>query len=1114
MLADLTHSRSSAYISSFVLAFGLVATAPVTAQILYGGIVGVVRDAQGAVVPGATVTIVNKDTNLTREATTDAQGSYSFVNVLAGPYDVKVVLQGFSEAIRANVPVTIGQISRVDVTMQVGALTETLTVKSAAELLQTDTAESKTELKSTEITNLPLNRFRNYQALVVLVPGSLPPTFQNAETDTPQRSLNMTVNGQSGNANTTLTDGATNMNLAMPHHSIYVPPAETIDTVSITTGSMDAETGRAAGAAITVVTKSGTNVFKGSAFEFFNNQGLNANPYYFGRGAAPSKLPIERQTFGGTLGGPIRKDHVFFFGSYEGYVSSLEQFAFFSVPDAALRNGDFRNALNTNGTLQLIYDPASANLTAPTAGRLQFPNNMIPANRIHPISQKLLALYPLANVEGTGAGGLTNNYRTTRRDTTDRHNVDLKVNWNRTSAHQIWAKYSHMDAFVSDLFTFPIGSSDDSGGDTKVSQYTVGQTWTLKPTLLMDSSFGASLNDQIVTSPDFGMGMLGLDMGIPGTNDQGRGDPRYAGMPTFSSGFAALGNTPTWSPIFMEQKAYSFNTNLTKVQGTHEFKAGYFVNKFVFSNWQPERANPRGSFAFAGNATRTFGTGSQTANFYNTYAAFLLGLVNTGGKSYQYELFTSNEWQHALFFRDRWTVNPKLTLDLGLRWEYYPIMRRADRQIEMLDLNTLDVLIGGVAGNPKNMGLVAPKDSFLPRAGIVYRLDDKTVVRTGYGLTLNPLNLGSQAALGGDFSYPQVLNATFEPPAAQAQFGWYGTLDQGIPRLEDPNLSSGRIHLPNTVGMRTAVPETVDRGKTHSWNVSVERRLPFDLSADVAYVGNKITGDLTSINVNNAQTMGGGGLDRPYLISHGRQLAVDIFTPYRRAKYDAIQVGVTRPFLNGLLIKGHYTYSRSWSLGTSYQLPTAEAQDRNWARAAGDRPHTVAMSFVYQLPWHSGFEPFNIFRAIVNDWQVNGIYQVFSGAPFTVTADGTVLNTPGNTQTADLVGSVVKIGEIGADGVYYEPSAWAQPDGVRFGTSRLNEFRGPGGWNLDFSLFRTFTLTGSHRLEARIEASNVTDTPKFANPTSSLTSGDFMRIFGLNPAFSGREVRLALRYTF
>jgi hypothetical protein len=441
-------------------------------------------------------------------------------------------------------------------------------------------------------------------------------------------------------------------------------------------------------------------------------------------------------------------------------------------------------------------------------------------------------------------------------------------------------------------------------------------------------------------------------------------------------------------------------------------------------------------------------------------------------------------------------------------------MRRANREIEMLDLNSLDVLIGGVAGNAKNMGLVAPKDTFLPRAGIVYRLDEKTVIRTGYGLTVNPLNLGSQAALGGDLSYPQVLNATFEPPATQTQFGWYGTLDQGIPRLEDPDLSTGRIHLPNTVGMRTAVPDTVSRGKTHSWNVAFERRLPLDLSLDVAYVGNKQTGDLTAININNAQTMGGGGLDRPYLISHGRQLAIDIFTPYRRTKYDALQLGLTRPFLNGLLVKGHYTYSRSWALATNYQLPTAEAQDRNWAPSSGDRAHTLAMSFVYQLPWHSGFEGFDIVRALINDWQVNGVLQAFSGAPFTVTADATALNTPGNTQTADLDGNVTKVGKIGADGTYYDPSAWAQPDGVRFGNTLLNQFRGPGGWNLDLSLFRTFQLTRTHRLETRIEATNVTDTPKFANPTSSITSGDFMRIFALNPAFAGREVRLALRYSF
>jgi Carboxypeptidase regulatory-like domain len=414
-----------------------IAVIPAEAQLLYGGLVGGVVDSQGAVVPGAKVTIINTDTNLTRETTTDAQGTYSFVNVLAGPYDVKVALAGFRETVRSRVPVTVGQISRVDLVLQVGALTESVTVQSNAELLQTDKADVHTELKSTEITNLPLNRFRNYQALVVLVPGSLPPAFQNAETDTPQRSLNLTVNGQDGAANTTLTDGTRNVNVGLPHHNIYIAPAETIESVNITTGSMDAEEGMAAGVAITVITKSGTNTFKGSAFEFFNNQKLNAMPYYFGRGAAPTKLPVERQTFGGTLGGPIRRNQLFFFGSYEGYISRQDEFAFFNVPNAALRNGDFSNALNANGTLQRIYDPLSGDLST-GLGRVQFENNMIPASRINPIARQLLALYPLPNVEGTGAGGLTNDYRTTRERNTDRHNYDFKVNWNRTAAHQLW----------------------------------------------------------------------------------------------------------------------------------------------------------------------------------------------------------------------------------------------------------------------------------------------------------------------------------------------------------------------------------------------------------------------------------------------------------------------------------------------------------------------------------------------------------------------------------------------------------------------------------------------------------------------------------------------------
>jgi hypothetical protein len=1094
-----------------------IGTVPAEAQLLYGGVVGTVNDANGAVVPGAKVTIVNTQTNLTRETTTDGQGQFSFVNVLAGPYDVKVALEGFREAVRTGVPVTTGQISRVDLALQVGALSESITVQSAAELLQTDKADVHTEIRSTEITNMPLNRFRNYQGLVVLVPGSLPPTFQNAETDTPQRSLNMTVNGQDGAANTTLTDGTRNVNVGLPHHNVYIPPAETIESVNFTTGSMDAEEGMAAGIAITVITKSGTNSFKGSAFEFFNNEKLNAIPYYFGRGAPPTKLPIERQTFGGTLGGPIRHNQLFFFGSYEGYISRQSQFAFFTVPSEALRRGDFSNALNANGTLQRIYDPFTGDMSTGN-GRSQFENNMIPAGRINAITARLQSQYPLPNVEGTGAGGFTNNYRTTRQRNTDRHNYDFKVNWNRTSAHQLWGKYSHMNALVDDLFTFPMGGGDNDGGDTKVHLITGGQTWSLGKTLLLDSSIGVSLFDQFNSSPDFGLGMLGLDAGIPGTNDQGRGDPRYAGSPEFRTGFTALGNSPTWTPSWRDERTVSYSTNLTKIAGSHDLKGGYRGDYLYLDNWQPERANPRGRFDFAMNATRTFGTGSQTGNFYNQYAAFLLGLVGTAQKSYQYELFTAREWQHAMFFRDRWTPNPKLTLDLGLRWEYYPIMRRRDRQIEMLELSTLDVLIGGVGGNPKNMGLSAPLDGFTPRVGGVYRLNDKTVLRSGYGATLDARGLAAQEAFRGDFSYPLVLNASYPPPAGTSAFGWYGTLNQGIPRLDGPDLSSGRVHLPNSFLMQTAVPESTDRGRTHSWNVAFERRLPLNVSVDVAYVGNKLVGGLPpaetqTVNINPVQHIGGGDTDRPYFVSHGRQLDIEIYSPYRKTTYHGMQIGITRPFTQGLLLKGHYTFSRSMAQVTNYELPTPEAQARNWALANGDRPHTFQMGFVYQLPWRDTGSH-SIGRMLINDWQVNGIFGAFSGSPFTVTADGTSLNTPGNTQTADLVGPVTKIGEIGANGFYYDPAAWAQPTGVRFGTSLLNQFRGPGGWNLDLSVFRSFRLTGEHRIEFRLEANNVTNKTNFGNPESRFTNGDFMRIFSLYDAYAERQMRLAVRYSF
>src|SRR5262245_33034728 len=343
--------------------------------------------------PGVTVTIVNKDTNLTREATTNADGAYSVINLLPGPYEVKFVLSGFRDVAR-NVPVTIGEISRIDIAMEVGAVSENVLVVGESPLLQTDKADVHTSLKSEELSNMPLNRYRNFQALLNLAPGTTPMAFGNAETDTPARSLATNVNGQANTNNSTRTDGATNMNIWLPNHVMYVSPAETIDTVDVSTSSFDAEQGMAGGGAVTVVTKSGTNQFRGSAIEYFNSDKLNAKPYYFNgpQSAAPDKLPVKTNQYGATLGGPIKRNKVFFFGSVEGYKRRQSIFTFFQVPDAALRAGDFSKALNANGTQQVIYNPFTGNPDG--TGRQPFPNNQIPANLLNPIALKIQQLFP------------------------------------------------------------------------------------------------------------------------------------------------------------------------------------------------------------------------------------------------------------------------------------------------------------------------------------------------------------------------------------------------------------------------------------------------------------------------------------------------------------------------------------------------------------------------------------------------------------------------------------------------------------------------------------------------------------------------------------------------
>ena len=1097
-----------------------ITAAPLSAQILYGNIVGVVKDTQGAVMPGASITIVNRDTNLTRETTTDAQGNYSLVNVLPGSYDVKVSLQGFRDSVRSGVPVTIGQTSRVEMTLEIGALTETITVASSTNLLQTDLADVHTELRSGEIEALPLNRFRNYQALMNLVPGTTPMAFGNAETDTPARSLATNVNGQPNTNNSTRTDGATNMNIWLPNHNMYISPAETVDAVNISTSSFDAEQGMAGGAAVTVITKSGTNQFKGSAFEFYNGEKLNAKPAYFGVGDAPPKLPLKANTFGGTVGGPVARDKVFFFTSYEGYKREHSLFTFFSVPDERLRRGDFSQALNANGTLQQIYNPFTG--AANGADRQQFAGNQIPANMIDPIALKILNLYPLPNTQGIGAGGLTNNYRREETRTVDRKNFDVKVNFNRNTNHQIWTKFAVMDAVVDDLTNY-LGPSTDAEGDggfTRVYQATAGQTWTLSSSMLMDMTFGFGRQDQEVLGPDFQAGNYGLEtLGIPGTNDQGIGDPRYAGYPRFQTGFSDAGNRDGWNPIYRDERTYSLTANLTKIKGAHDFRTGYTMNFLYLDHWQPETGNPRGHFNFLGNTTAL--RGGQTANFYNQFASMMLGLIGTANKSLQNELMTGREWQHALYFRDRWSPSDKLTLDLGLRWEYYPIMTRANgRGIDRVDPANLMVLVAGLGGNDQTNGMEASLNNFAPRLGAVYRLNDKTVLRSGYGITYNAQPWAR--ALRGDNDYPVTVASTYQNPE---QFAWYARLAQGIPQLVGPDASSGTVRLDNAAIVYTPEVGNVDRGMVQTWNLAVERRLPYDISVDAAYVGAKGSGGWAGLDINAPTTLGVGDAGRPYA-SMGRIQPLWSWGQRLETDYKSMQVALNKPFTRGLLFKGAYTLSKSMNHNDADGRATLAWNTpseiwRNWGPAGFDRRHNFQLAFAYQLPWQSTGSYDSIVKAIAQDWQINGMFAAFSGTPFHVTAAGTSLNTPQNTQTANLVGDFNVLGNAAPNGNWFDTTAFAQPTNVGFGNVTRNQFYGPGGKNFDFSLFRTFPAGGSRRIEARIQVNNLFNWVVFANPQNSITSGTFGQVTGIagdaaltNAAYRERQIMLGLRFTF
>jgi outer membrane receptor protein involved in Fe transport len=1069
-----------------------------TAQAIYGTVTGTVTDDSGAAIPGATVTLTNESTGLALDSVTDDTGTYTVRNVTAGPYTLRASLQGFKEYVQTGIPVTPGGIVRVNGRLEVGALSESVTVTTEAALLKTDKADVSVDLRPEDVVNLPLNQYRNYQALLNLVPGATPPALQNAQTDTPGRALTSNVNGTSRNTNTTRIDGAASINVWLPHHAGYIAPAETIENVNIATNSFDAATGMAGGAAMSVATKSGTNFVRGSAFLFRQQDEWNARPGYFD----PVKLDAATTVLGGTIGGPIRRNQLFYFGSWERNFERRSRFDQFTVPTERMRNGDFSEVLAFNGNFR-IYDPQTGNPTT-GAGRTAFPNAVIPADRISEISKRIQALYPAPNNPGTN-NGLQNNLFLGRFPEAVRDNYDGKVNWNRTSAHQIWAKYSMMDASVQDLFYLPFDEA--GGGDTKVYLGTVGQTWTLSPTLILDGNAGFNIMKHQSQGPDFGTNFGSDQFGIPGTNAQGvtgnsaSNPERHSGMPVFNTGLGTLGNNSTWTPVWRDERSYTASINMTKVAGRHEVRTGFDFVRLELTHWQPEVDNPRGQFTFGGGLTGI--PGYAGVGGWNSYASFLLGQVSSFGKSVQFEELTGRENQFGVYISDRWQVNEKLTVNLGLRYENYPLMTRVGRGLEVLDVDTFNIRLGGLGGNPQGLGIKTSNTLFAPRLGVAYRLNDDTVLRAGYGRTFNPLPW-SRPMRG---RYPATIAYS---DAGINNFIPYGTIAQGIPAAPNPDIQSGNILLPRGVVMNWPDPDNAERGSIHSWNVFVERRLPLDLALSMGYVATATRDGYALLNLNYAER---GGNAARTLFAQAGNAAINEFGSFVVSNYHSLQMALNRPFKNGLMLKGAYTFSKALNEtddeagGLAWNQPSQ--LHRNYARASYDRPHMLQLGFVYELPFAR--ESSGPLAQIVKNWQINGIGSWLSGTPFNVGGDNGLLQQVGGFQSANVQGEPSGgFGEAGPDDRWYDIDLFSQP-GNAWGNLGWNSLRGPSNWNLDFSIFRAFPI-GDRRIELRAESSNVFNHAQFGNPVTGITDPNFMRIRTL--ARAPRTVQLGLRFQF
>jgi carboxypeptidase family protein/TonB-dependent receptor-like protein len=1045
------------------------------AQVDRPTLTGVVRDSSGGVVPGATVTVTNLATNLEEHQQTTETGGYQFVNLYPSRYQIDVELSGFKKSSRV-VTLEVGQRARLDVELEVGLLAETVIVAESTQMINVNDATLGAVIQQTQVANLPL-AIRNWDDLLALVPGVQGDRYTEQGGGTSfGRTGGINVHGARALQNNFLLDGVDNNSISENVQELTTqvsrPSVDAIQEFKVVTSPYSAEYGRSPGAAVSVSTKSGTNAFRGTGYEYFRNDSFDSNDFFSKRAGAAVPANDQNQ-YGGNLGGPLVKDHAFFFADFEGTRINRGVIRLTRVPTADERNGIFTSA---------VKDPVTG---------LNFANNQIPQGRIDPFAAAIIGLVPLPNQPGAN-----NFFRTA--DLLDNSDRWLgRFDWKPNSNDGVFARhiYSNRKRQIPGAFGGVIdGTGTSAFGNQTIKTNAVVGGWTRVISSSMVNEFRISWSQSTSDAVQQSFGLTpSAAAAIPGSVT----NPIVAGgFPGITidgyfggSGLGRIGS-PDFLPKFQHTNQFEFIDSVSWLHGDHALKAGADIIMPMQNQYMDVPAT-RGALRF-----RTSFTG-------NAMADYLLGYVA--------DLQLSNVWvveqrhrAQMFFLQDDWKVTPRLSLNLGLRYDFITPALEANNAQTNFDPAGAGSLTFAKDGSLEDRGLVkVDRNNWAPRLGVVYKLDEQTVLRGGWGIFYNLFDrVGSEDQLA--LNLPGLVNKTITQTSGSPVF----FLRQGFPSgfLNTPSLdpAAGQLRAVRLRAVSNDAPKTTTNQASFGVQRELERGLV--LSADFIYTRGSNLATLVNLNQPLPTAAGNNALG---VLPYPNFGFVEWRSQNGKSEYKGVDLGLEKRFARG------YAFGVSYTLGdskdnSSEQLTTqgsnafpqnARDFDSWYGPSDYDVRHRFTTNFVWALPLGN--------NVIARDWTVSGIYTKRAGRPYTV-------NQSGNNVGTNMTGLPNLVGDPkGAETVdqWFNIAAFQAVTSGTFGNELRNRLTGPGFQNFDMTFQRQIHFSQRLGVTLRWDIFNVFDTVNFGLPNRNISDA---ATFGTISSLSSdpRIMQIAARFTF